>query len=1435
MLRERIITIDLDEGNYRILRYKQYDNNQILKIIIQENKEEVDLAFYTARLFFKLPSGSILEKDTTIENNKIIVSIDSGILSENGRIIADLTLSSSEQLVTAFTMYLDVEETIDRNEAVQSKPEWDLITNTLNNLDTKVDKVEGKSLIANSEIERLSNVDNYDDTELRNLIDTKSDTTHNHNTQYASKSSEHIHDNKNVLDKVTDLKVSEWDNKSDFSGSYEDLTDKPTIPIPDVNKVYVDEQLSNKSDINHTHTELHTHNNKDILDVITQEKINEWNSKSGFSGDYNDLINKPIIPILDGYATENYVKNAIADAQLNGGGGSGSIDLSGYATKDELNAKASVSDIPTKTSQLENDSRFLTSVPSEYVTETELNAKRYLTQHQDISGKVDKVNGKSLISISEIERLANMEDNANNYVHPSTHKASMIVEDNTHRFITDLERVNWNNKVESSQLHEHSNKDVLDGITSDKVANWDKAEENIQSDWNVTDTTSDAYIKNKPSIPSKVSELTNDNLYATETYVQNKIAEAQVGGDIDLSSYALKVDLNEKVDKVSGKGLSTNDYTNEEKNKLSNLSTVATSGNYNDLTNKPSIPTKTSELTNDSSFASESYVTNAINNAQLGGGDGSSVDLSVYQTKSDDTLTTDSKTIVGAINELDTKSIKAISYSTIDTTIGNDVSNRLTELETNKADKTYVDEQISNVSIDLSDYQTKSDNTLTTDVKTITGAINELDTNKTDKTYVDQQISNINTELAEVKQSVSNGKSLIASAITDKGIETLSDATFQTMADNIGLIESGEKSNLPSWCPNFWIEGEPSKVAMGLSSASINNEIYLIGGRDYDSVSASFCTDVNVYNIENNIWSKKTTIPTPRCWLTSDVVNNKIYSIGGYASTGAINTNECYDPLTNTWSSKTSSPWYVYYHTSSVIDNNIYIIGGYWSDSTSDNYCYDTLTDTWSAKTKTSRKRYQSTSNAIGDKIYCMGGYVNDIYDDNICYDTLTNTWSTKSSMLTATYGLVSEVINNKIYCIGGRSSLNPVTLKDAIEVYDVNTDSWKEEGSIKTPRYDFTSEMINDIIYTFCGYTTTSLDITEGYVVAEDIKLGSEEVRSGKELIATAITNKGVVTNNDDTFQTMADNIKSIPSSVRSLPSWCDNGAWIRTIDFEQKVGRADSCVIGNNIYVVGGIADVSASTGNSGQVLCSGYCDYYKTDENRNDFIGSMSVDRHGLGVESVGDYIYAIGGYDDSTYKKTIERTNGVTIDHQWETKAEMPTATAYFGSATVNDKIYCIAGKSPNVQSINMCYDAITDTWSMKTIIPVAKKELTASAVNNCIYCIGGRNDSNDVLSSHHCYDTTTDTWSSKTNIVQGTFGLTSSVIDNCIYCIGGASSIYLNNNKCYDTDTDTWSSKTVLPDNLMYLTSETVDGFIYVIGGLNSSSNYVNTNYCYIPK
>lgn len=41
-------------------------------------------------------------------------------------------------------------------------------------------------------------------------------------------------------------------------------------------------------------------------------------------------------------------------------------------------------------------------------------------------------------------KLAGIEDNANNYTHPSTHPATMITTDSTHRFVTDGEKNTWN-------------------------------------------------------------------------------------------------------------------------------------------------------------------------------------------------------------------------------------------------------------------------------------------------------------------------------------------------------------------------------------------------------------------------------------------------------------------------------------------------------------------------------------------------------------------------------------------------------------------------------------------------------------------------------------------------------------------------------------------------------------------------------------------------------------------------------------------------------------------------------------------------------------------------------------------------------------------------------------------------------------------------------
>lgn len=80
-----------------------------------------------------------------------------------------------------------------------------------------------------------------------------------------------------------------------------------------------------------------------------------------------------------------------------------------------------------------------------------------------------------------------------------------------------------------------------------------------------------------------------------------------------------------KVDKVIGKGLSTNDYTNAEKSKVAEIDNKA------DISD---IPTKTSDLTNDSGFIDSSYHDNS------------------KQDVNSEALNTTNKAIVPAINEV---------------------------------------------------------------------------------------------------------------------------------------------------------------------------------------------------------------------------------------------------------------------------------------------------------------------------------------------------------------------------------------------------------------------------------------------------------------------------------------------------------------------------------------------------------------------------------------------------------------------------------------------------------------------------------------------------------------------------------------------------------------------------------------------------------------
>ena len=110
-----------------------------------------------------------------------------------------------------------------------------------------------------------------------------------------------------------------------------------------------------------------------------------------------------------------------------------------------------------------------------------------------------------------------------------------------------------------------------------------------------------------PTVPTVVSAFTNDSGYitsssltglASQTYVQTQIANLVASAPAALDT------LKEIADQLAADESVASALASQValKANTSSLATVAFSGSYNDLLNKPTIPTTTSQLTNNSGF-----------------------------------------------------------------------------------------------------------------------------------------------------------------------------------------------------------------------------------------------------------------------------------------------------------------------------------------------------------------------------------------------------------------------------------------------------------------------------------------------------------------------------------------------------------------------------------------------------------------------------------------------------------------------------------------------------------------------------------------------------------------------------------------------------------------------------------------------------------------
>ena len=262
-----------------------------------------------------------------------------------------------------------------------------------------------------------------------------------------------------------------------------------------------------------------------------------------------------------------------------------------------------------------------------------------------VATDLDLSNYNNLLFTEEYKtKLNGIEKGANNYVHPSTHPASMITGLNDVATSGDYnslinkptiptktsELINDSNFVttEAGGQVESAIKDASGNIITDTyVKNIEYSDGNLIFTLGNNNATTVDLALNATNIDGLAnvakSGSYNDLIDTPKVYTEEEIKTIIGSTTINssnitgLANVAKTGSYNDLIDRPTilsqedVQGIINN--TNISIDKIPGLATVAHSGNYNDLNNKPSIPTKLSELVNDAGFVTST--TGQIENA----------------------------------------------------------------------------------------------------------------------------------------------------------------------------------------------------------------------------------------------------------------------------------------------------------------------------------------------------------------------------------------------------------------------------------------------------------------------------------------------------------------------------------------------------------------------------------------------------------------------------------------------------------------------------------------------------------------------------------------------------------------------------------------------------------------------------------------------------
>lgn len=121
----------------------------------------------------------------------------------------------------------------------------------------------------------------------------------------------------------------------------------------------------------------------------------------------------------------------------------------------------------------------------------------------------------------------------------------------------------------------------------------------VQADWTEPDLNNLAYIKNKPSIPTTVTSLTDVNITGPTVgqalrwngtgWINQTVLESSVTTYDSLTDVTITSPIVGQIVRYNGTSWVNSKLNYSDLNSAPSLATVATSGSYNDLTNKPDL------------------------------------------------------------------------------------------------------------------------------------------------------------------------------------------------------------------------------------------------------------------------------------------------------------------------------------------------------------------------------------------------------------------------------------------------------------------------------------------------------------------------------------------------------------------------------------------------------------------------------------------------------------------------------------------------------------------------------------------------------------------------------------------------------------------------------------------------------------------------------